>query len=770
MRSCAHPLHKLKIMRGLFFTLMAAITAAPAFAANPATGNDGVAESHDNVERLDSVIVSASRAGKKTPVTYSMVGKEELRSSNPINSLPMTLNLLPSVVTSNEGGTGLGYSTIRVRGSKGSQINVTLNGITLNDSESQEVFWVNIPALTNILNSVQVQRGLGTSANGAGAFGASINMNTASVGTNPYGYAAFSAGSYNTLTATVSAGTGLTKSGFYASAAYSRNYTDGYIRNAYAKVQSAFAAIGWMNETNSLRFTYLMGDQHTGLTWDGISLDQYGTDRRTNWLGSFSDAFGNTHFYDNETDNYTQHHFQLNYTHQFPKNVAWSTTLNYTKGDGYYEQYKQNKKLAGYGLPSPVIIEGEEIKKADAVIRKYMDNYYLVLSSDVKYSTDILNLVGGIYLSRYSGDHFGKAIWSAALGDYYDYSGVKNWYDNNGLKQEANVFARAEYTPLDWLTAYVDLQYRGVFLNMSGPDDDGYSLDYRHSWNFFNPRAGLTFSWSPAHKAYISAAYGNREPGRDDLQENLKTSEGVTLKPESMVDLELGYTYTGRKVTASANLYMMEYWDMLLEDGRISNTGDAIKTNVGRAWRRGLELGVAYKPSDVLRLDANLTLSMNQIEDYTDYIPVIDNQNDWNVVGMTVEHLGKTTMLMSPSLIGMAQVSVSPFAKCARGSLKTTTLSLNGKYVGSQYWDNTESDARKIPGYFVANLSLSHDFKVGGGLLGLKAYVNNLLNNKYYSNVWVARVDDQSAGERVTSEGVYPQATANFMIGVTYSF
>ena len=301
MRIVARPLHKNKIMRGLLFIATAAIAAAPALAAVPATGNDGVAENHDKVEQLDSVIVSASRAGKKTPVTYSMVGKEELCSSNPINSLPMTLNLLPSVVTSNEGGTGLGYSTIRVRGSKGSQINVTLNGITLNDSESQEVFWVNIPALTNILNSVQVQRGLGTSANGSGAFGASINMNTASVGSKPYAYANIGAGSYNTLTTTVSAGTGLTKSGFYASAAYSKYFTDGYIRNAYADVQSAFAALGWMNSTNSLRFTYLMGDQRTGLTWDGLSYSEYETDRRTNWLGAFSDALGNTRFYDNET-------------------------------------------------------------------------------------------------------------------------------------------------------------------------------------------------------------------------------------------------------------------------------------------------------------------------------------------------------------------------------------------------------------------------------------------------------------------------------------
>lgn len=757
-------------MRGLFFiSTIAALSATTAFAVNPTVSKNGSTDDHEKVERLDSVIVSASRAGKKTPVTYTMVGKDELRSSNPINSLPMTLNLLPSVVTSNEGGTGLGYSTIRVRGSKGSQINVTLNGITLNDSESQEVFWVNIPALTNILNSVQVQRGLGTSANGAGAFGASINMNTASVGAQPYAYANFSAGSYNTLTSTVSAGTGLTKSGFYASAAYSKNYTDGYIRNAYAKVQSAFAVLGWMNTNNSLRFTYLMGDQHTGLTWDGISMSEYNSGRKTNWLGAFYDQFGNVKYYDNETDNYTQHHFQLNYTHQFEKNVTWSTTLNYTKGDGYYEQYKAGKKFSSYRL-EPVTIKDSTYKESDFVIRKYMDNYYLVFNSDVKYTTDKLNLVGGVYASRYNGDHFGNVIWSAVMGDGYDYDSLDRWYTNNAVKQEANIFVRAEYSPVEWLTAYADLQYRGVFLDMTGPDDDGYSLDYKHSWNFFNPRAGVTFNWNEANKAYVSVALGHREPGRDDLQENLKTEAGVTLKPESMVDVELGYTYTGKKFTGSANIYLMEYKNMLLEDGRISNTGDLIKTNVDRSWRRGIELAVAYQPVNVVRVDANLTLSMNQIKDYTSYYEDIDNLKDWNSFGMIEEHIGKTTMLMSPSAIAMAQVTVKPFVNIAKGSLKTTTLSLDGKYVSSQFWDNTKCDDRKIPGYFVANLSLSHDFKVGGGLLGLRAYVNNLLNNKYYSNVWVSRVYCRDTKNIHQSEGLFPQSPANFMFGVTYSF
>ena len=296
----------------------------------------------EKVEKLDSVVVSSSRAGKNTPVTYTMVGKEELRRSNPLNSLPMNLSLQPSVVSVNEGGTGLGYSTMTVRGSKGSQINVTLNGITLNDAESQEVFWVNIPALSKMISSVQLQRGLGTSANGAGAFGASINMSTASVGADPFADVDMSVGSYGTYTTSFSAGTGLTDSGLYLNAAYSRSSTDGYIRNAFADVQSAMVVLGWLKERNSLRLTWLMGDQRTGITWEGISPSMYETDRRYNPAGEYYDEFGNVHYYDNETDNYTQHHLQLNWTHSFSDRLAWSTTFNYTRGDGYYENYKDD--------------------------------------------------------------------------------------------------------------------------------------------------------------------------------------------------------------------------------------------------------------------------------------------------------------------------------------------------------------------------------------------------------------------------------------------
>ena len=792
-------------MRG-FFIYSALVALIPFSAA--------AAENEDEIElkdRLDSVVVSASRAGKNTPVTYTMVGKEQMRRTNPINSLPMTLSLQPSVVAVNEGGTGLGYSKMTIRGTKGSQINVTLNGITLNDAESQEVFWVNIPALTNILSSVQLQRGLGTSANGAGAFGASVNMSTASVGAEPYANLDISYGSYNTFSATVAAGTGLTKSGFYLDLAYSRGYTDGYIRNAKARVQSAYAAIGWMKGNNSLKFTYLMGDQHTGITWNGIDLETYETDRRYNSAGEYTDIYGNVHYYDNQTDNYTQHHLQLNYTHQFPKNVTWSTTFNFTKGDGYYEEYETGKGAQEYNLDNSMGLKLNEVKddeghilyyefneipeiinrddgtvismtnKGDFIEREAMDNYYLVLNSEVRYTGNKMNFTGGINLSRYDGDHIGQLLWGNRLPEGFDYdayNAAHTWYLNNGLKNEVNVFARAEYSPVEWMTAYADLQYRGVSLEMAGPDDDGSPLDYSTSWNFFNPRAGLTFSWAGRHKAYVSAALGNREPGRSDIKDVIITNNLIDqnggdgkreeLKPEKMVDVELGYTYSAPKVTASANLYFMEYFDMLLETGRLSDSGYAIKENAGRGYRRGIELAVAWDALPWMRIDANTTLSLNKIKDYVAYIPVYDS--DYNFLRNFRQDCGKTDMLMSPSVVGMVQLSFTPFRTLANNSLKTTTLSINGKYVGKQYMDNTSSADRCIPAYFVSNLSLTHEFRLKGGVLGLGAYVNNLFNNMYYADGGASREMYDGSDEVTTYVWIYPQAPLNFMFKLSYRF
>ena len=726
------------------------------------------AEPEGIVDKLDSAVVSVSRAGEMTPVTYTMVSHDELRESNPMASLPMTLSLQPSVIAVNEGGTGLGYSKMTIRGSKGSQINVTLNGITLNDAESQEVFWVNIPALSKLLSNVQLQRGLGTSASGPGAFGASINMSTASVSSRPYASADFGYGSYGTYTATASAGTGLTRHGLYLDFAYSRGITDGYIRNAYADVQSAFAVLGWMNEKNSLKLTWLYGDQCTGITWHGIDLEQYEKDRRCNPAGEYHDQYGNVRYYDNDTDNYTQHHLQLNYTRSFGKGLVWTSTFNWTKGDGYYENYKAGKKFSSYNF----VKEGDP--RGDFIVQEAMANDYFVLNSDLRYQSEHLLLTGGINLSRYDGDHIGKVLWSDVLGDGYDYASHK-WYLNNGLKSEANAFVRAEWNPLEWMTAYADLQYRGVWSEMSGPEDDQIPLDYSTDWQFLNPRAGLSFHWSQGHKAYVSAAVGHREPGRSDIKENIKNvwlaaqagieGESVSLKPEKMLDVEVGYVFTSENLSLSANIYLMEYRDMLLETGKLSDVGYAIKENVPRSWRRGIELAASWQALPWLRADANLTLSSNRIKDYTEYVMAVDD--NWDETGRVVPFsYGETTMLMSPSVSGMAQLVLNPFRTVTPGLLKTLELALNWKYVGKQYLDNTMSDSRAIPAYHVAGLALSYELS----FCRLSLHVNNLLNRMYYADGWCWKNVMEPDGTVTGGVGIYPQPPRNFMLSATFRF
>ena len=765
-------------MRGFLF--IAALSSLIPFSA-PGVEKEAAGKT---VERLDSVVVSSSRAGKDTPVTFTMVGKEELRRSNPINSLPMNLALQPSVVSVNEGGTGLGYSKMTIRGSKGSQINVTLNGITLNDSESQEVFWVNIPALSSMISSVQLQRGLGTSANGAGAFGASINLSTASVSPEPYASAEMSVGSYGTFISTFSAGTGLMKSGLYFNAAYSRGQTDGYIRNAYADVQSVMAVLGWMNSNNSLRLTYLMGDQKTGITWEGISLEQYYIDRRYNPAGEYIDSYGNRHYYDNETDNYIQHHLQLNYTHSFSDKLAWSTTFNYTRGDGYYENYKAGKSFSKYLMHNPVI-GGVEYDEGDFITREALANDYYVIHSDLRYVSEKFNLIGGLNLSRYDGDHIGSVLWNNILGDSYDYNTHK-WYLNRGLKHEANAFIRGEMLFAECLTAYADMQYRGVWLDMSGPEDDGVMLDHSDSWQFFNPRAGLSWRINQSSRIYASAALGHREPGRSDIKELIldanmavssgAESRGIDIKPEKMLDIEVGYEYSADNLAMSANVYLMEYWDMLLETGKLSDVGYAIKENVPRSWRRGIELAANWKASKWLQIAGNMTLSTNKIRSYTAYYEMYDNMNDWNYLGQHKVDFQNTDILMSPSFVGMASVTFRPFAT-SPGSLKSVYATLNGKYVGKQYYDNTSSDERSIPAYFVSDLSLGYILRLNqhtghekGSSLSLSFHVNNLFNRMYYADAWLWRAYFQQDDSYYSDTGIYPQAPVNYMFKAAWRF
>jgi len=701
------------------------------------------AQAQERTERLDSVVVSASRAGRQTPVTFTSVSKSELTSANPSHSLPMALNLLPSVVTYNEGGNGLGNSSMTIRGSKGSQINVTLNGITLNDAESQEVFWVNIPSLTSLLSSVQVQRGLGTSANGAGAFGASINMNTAFVGANPTGRADVSAGSYGTFVGSAAVSTGLLPGGWYVSLAGNLGRTDGYIRGAQVHSQSLFAVLGWLRGKRSLRLTYLMGNQKSGITWDGISLEDYAVDRRANPAGERGD-----------TDNYTQHHLQLNYTRAFEGGLSWTNTLNYTRGDGYDEYHKTNRKLVNYGFPA-----GTDPARDDMTYRKLMDNDYWVLNSSLRLHKSFLEMTAGVQASWYRGGHWGEVLWVKSMGDVQS----PDWYNAPARKSDLSAFLRTEWHPWPWATAFADLQYRHIAYSLTGVDDDWIEygradadrFDYHRQWNFFNPRVGLTGAWG-GHKLYASVAVGQREPGRGDIKENVK-GDGLEIRPEKMLDVEAGYEFSSSRVVLSANIYAMEYRDMLLETGRLSSSGYAIKENMPRAWRRGVEQAFGWQIARWLRLDQNLTLSMNQIADYTAYVPYDDYSNRSLPV-----HYGRTTMLMSPSVVGMVQVTVQPW--------KGASFSWNGKFVGKQYLDNSMRDQFSVPAYWISDLSARQDFVLKRGILHLSLFINNLFNRDYYASGWRWESYNPDSNEYYSEMAVYPQAPLNFVVKVGFSF
>lgn len=705
--------------------------------------------------RLDSVVVEAYRAGKNTPVSYSFKTREEIEKSSPVHSVPMILSLMPSVVSSTEGGNGLGYSSMRIRGSEGSRINITLNGIALNDSESQEVFWVNIPSLTSFIQDIQVQRGVGTSTNGPGAFGASINMRTIHPASDAYAVADIGAGSFNTFLTTFGAGTGLSESGLSFDVRFSRNTTDGYIRNAKADVKSLFASAGYIKQNNSLKFNYIYGDQSSGITWEGISREQMEDDRRYNPAGEYYDAAGNVHYYDNETDNYTQHHLQLVYTHSFNSALLFAGTLHYTKGDGYYENYKSDRKFSSYGL-SPQTIGDNTFNRSDVIIRQALDNNYYAVNANLKHSMKRVITNMGLSYSYYEGDHFGNVLWAMHNSDIPD---DYRWYINSGFKGDLSAYVRSEIAVSDNIIAYGDIQYRRVNYTMRGDDKDFASLDWDNVYNFFNPKAGLTLN-SSFGQLYASVAVGGKEPGRSDIKESVKALRASEIKPERMVDYEAGYRYTSEKLSLSANIYMMEYKDQLVPTGRLSETGYVIKENVDKSFRRGVELAASWGAVKSVKLDGNITLSRNKILNYTRYLDQFDD--NWNLVSQKAENFPETDISFSPSVTGMAMITIGPF--------DGFSVSLNGKYVGKQYLDNTSDDSKSVPSYFVAGASALKSFELKNDrFIDLRFFADNIFNKKYFSNGWIYSARFLN-GTSYTEEGLYPQAEINFTFKVSLRF
>lgn len=718
------------------------------------------------VRDLDSIVIVATQAAKDAPIAHRRVTKEELSRTAPTQNLPFALAMTPGAVVVGENGTGSGYTYLRIRGSEGSRIQVNLNGITLNDAESQEVFWVNLPALSGFLENVQVQRGVGTSVNGSGAFGATVNMHTLYARPDPYAGVEAAFGSFNTWNFAAGAGTGTGTAetflprGMGVDIRYGHNRTDGYIRNGQGKLHSLFTRLSWIRPGYSLKLYYIYGNQRTGITWEGIPRKMLDIDRRYNPAGAYTDDQGNVLYYPNEIDHYIQHHVQLNHAQHIAHNISWSNTLHLTKGDGYYENYKE--KSSG-----------------DYIVRRSMDNVYAVLSSvgqwrnsgTLRHSAEVLL---GLNAAYYSGYHFGLMTYRLEQPDFSD---AREYYRNRGNKYDLSSFLKGMYQlplgqdPSNSLKFFADIQYRHINLQMEGPDSDGAILDHKRSYHFLNPKAGVTAIIKSDHQLYASVYTGSREPSRSDIKESIKAGKTVDLKPEKMLDIEAGYRFTSQRFLLGMNFYAMEYRNQLVPTGKKSDTGYEIKENVPASYRRGVELEAGWQPFPQLHLEGNVCLSRNKIKDLTIYLDTYDDPYTWNPVAEQVtEHYDLTDLVYSPSFTAAVLVTVKPFA-AGRSLFRRLEAAFTARFVGKQYYDNTSNPDRMLPAYQNLGLTLSQPFLTRrAGTFTVSIYVDNLLNRKYCASAWAYRAAFRNTGTIEVIEGFYPQAGFNAMIKIAWEW
>lgn len=706
--------------------------------------------------QLEDVVVSASRANKNAPIAYSNLNEAQIKKDNAAKNIPFVLQTLPSVVAYSEDGLGIGNTNFRIRGTDANRINVTLNGMPLNNPESQDVFWVNIPDLSNSLQSIQVQRGVGTASNGVASFGGSISLQTTGARAEAYGSASTAVGTYNSVISTIAAGTGIMKSGLSIDARYSRTTTDGYIRNGKVDHKSLYATVAHYTDKQLFRVVYINGIQHTGITWEGVSPEIMETDRTYNPTGKYKDDAGNTLYYDNDTDNYYSNIAQAIYSRQLSDNLTINGNFSYTNGYGYYENYKTDRDfMSKFGL-QPQVVKDVTYESSDVVQRKMMSNNFYVGSMSLAYNREKISLSGGGMYSFYDGSHFGKLPW---VKHNQNISPEYKWYENESKKRDANIFVKAEYRPIANLTLFGEAQNRYIDYRMEGLDDDMLDITKNYYYNFFNPKAGISYQINASNEVYGSVGISNREPLREDMKEYKKTNR--TINPERLFDYEFGYRLATKTFSFDANLYYMDYKDQLVLTGKLSDVGYKLQENVPDSYRMGIELSAAYTPLKWLRLDANTTLSRNKIKDYTAYFTVYD-ANTWDAVSQDSEFFKSTNISFSPNVISSAIVTVMP--------IENFSFSLTGKYIGKMYYDNTSNKDNQLDDYFVANFVTGYTFDTQRiGKIDLQLYVNNIFNKKYVANAWVDpyRFTD---GSEIIYKGLFPQAPCNIMARVGVRF
>lgn len=696
-------------------------------------------------QTLDEVLVKSIRVDTDSPITHSNLDKEELAKTNLGQDIPILLNYLPSVVTTSDAGAGIGYTYIRVRGSDASRVNITINGIPYNDSESQGTFWVNMPDFASSIENLQLQRGVGTSTNGSGSFGASLNILSDALSEDAYSEIGLAGGSFNSQKYNVKFSTGLLNDHFEVSGRLSKITSDGYIDRASSDLKSYFLQGAFIDENTLIKALVFGGKEKTYQAWYGIDAETLKSDRTFNPAGMYTDDDGNIKFYDNETDNYSQDHYQFFWNQKINNNWTTNLVLNYTYGRGYYEQYREDDDFEFYDF-EPIEIGGEVINTTDLIRRRWLDNDYYVINTNINYKKDQLDITAGAFYSHYNGDHFGEVIWAK----YASNSEIRDrYYEGNGKKNEFTIFSKATYKFNKKWTAYGDLQGRFLTYKTSGLTSDRVPLEVDEKYNFFNPKAGLTYELSNKNQLYASYGRAHREPRRADFENGITNSEKLD-------DYELGWRFKAKKNTINTNVYFMNYKDQLVLTGAIDDTGAPLRATSGKSYRFGIEIDAVFLICDNFRILPNLALSNNK---NIDFVSSIDGE---------LVNLGATNLSFSPNIVAGNKFEYEP--------VKNLQLGWYSKYVGEQYMGNVDSDVSRLDAYFINDFNVSYKIDNLPFLreIVVTGLVNNILNVEYVSNGYYYTYDDTwtdpNAITTIEGTGYYPQATINFLIGATVKF
>ncbi|GAA4066504.1 TonB-dependent receptor [Flavobacterium cheonanense] len=686
------------------------------------------------VTKLDEVLIAGVRAQKNNPVTFTNVSKEQIAPRNLGQDIPILLNYLPSVVSTTDAGNGIGYTYMRVRGTDGSRINVTLNGVPFNDSESQGTFFVNLPDFASSVESLQLQRGVGTSTNGAGAFGASLNMQTKSFQEKSYAEIANSIGSFNTRKHTLAFGTGL-HNNFEFNGRISQIASDGYVDRASTNMFGYFFNANYIHKSTQIKALFFGGKEKTYQAWYGIEdLDKLKNDRTFNPAGMYFDADGTMRFHDNETDNYWQNHFQLHWSEKWSEKWSSNVALHYTIGKGYFEQYREDETLSDYFLPD---FQGNGT--SDLIRKRWLDNDFFGTTFSLNYKNSKTDVLFGGAANRYLGKHFGEVVWT----QYY-VPNSNRYYNNIGNKDDVNVYVKASQT-FGKLNVFADLQYRMVFYEANSFRFD----DVNDAFRFFNPKVGLNYQLNSKNAFYTFAGIANKEPRRDDY-------ENGSTKSERLFDFELGWKYSSKKMIVNANAFYMQYKNQLVLTGALNDVGSPIFTNSGSSYRLGLELESTLKLGSKFTLQPNVTLSQNKNEDFF-------FQRDG-----VLQNLGNTDIAFSPNLVIGNAITYSP--------KKNLNLTILNKFVGKQFMGNIDSERSILKEYHFHDINITYLWKINKGLKSIlfSGLINNVLDNKFESNGYFYTFDDDfsNPGTITTIEGAgyFPQATRNFLVGATLTF